>query len=353
MRRLTACAKVKMSSPQSTLAVSPNSATASPAAMSAVEVDALSHNYGSRQALKSISFKVQRGEIFGLLGPNGGGKTTTFRILSTLIRPQQGKVRIFDYDLGTQADEIRKHIGVVFQAPSLDKKLTAYENLMHQGHLYGLSGSKLDDRIRLLLDRVKLGDRANEYVETFSGGMRRRVELAKGLLHGPQLLLLDEPSTGLDPGARRDLWQYLEQLSRDEGVTSLLTTHYMEEAAHCHRLGIINQGEIVALDTPDKLRATIGGDVISIQTADPEAVKQEIQQKLNLTATVVDGVMRIERENGSELIPTLARTISGRIESMTISKPTLEDVFIRRTGHKFWVEEEGSGARGQGSGKKK
>src|SRR5262249_7917815 len=205
----------------------------------AVEVDSLSHNYGSRQALKAISFTVQRGEIFGLLGPNGGGKTTTFRILSTLIHPQQGKARIFGFDLATQAREIRQRIGVVFQAPSLDKKLTAYENLMHQGHLYGLSGTKLNERIRMLLDRVKLADRDNEYVETFSGGMRRRVELAKGLLHAPQLLLLDEPSTGLDPGARRDLWQYLEQLSRDEGVTSLLTTHYMEEAAHCHRLGII------------------------------------------------------------------------------------------------------------------
>lgn len=319
--------------------MSSQSATSAQSSTPAVEVESLSHNYGSRQALKGISFKVQRGEIFGLLGPNGGGKTTTFRILSTLIRAQQGKVHILGFDLATQAKEIRERIGVVFQAPSLDKKLTAYENLMHQGHLYGLSGAKLNDRIRLLLDRVKLGDRASEYVETFSGGMRRRVELAKGLLHGPQLLLLDEPSTGLDPGARRDLWQYLEQLSREENVTSLLTTHYMEEAATCHRLAILNQGEIVALDTPDKLRATIGGDVVTIQTRDPENVRIEIQQKLNLNATVIDSSVRIERENGSELIGALAKAISAPIDAMTISKPTLEDVFIRRTGHKFWVEE--------------
>ena len=304
----------------------------------AVEVNGLVHNYGTRRALNGLNFSVQRGEIFGLLGPNGGGKTTTFRILSTLIPPQAGSVRIFGFDLATQPQEIRRRIGVVFQSPSLDKKLTAYENLMHQGHLYGLRGAALDARIRLLLERVKLADRADEYVETFSGGMRRRVELAKGLIHGPQLLLLDEPSTGLDPGARRDLWQYLEQLSRDENVTSLLTTHYMEEAAHCHRLGIINKGELVALDTPNRLRETIGGDVITIQAKDPEAVKLEIKEKLKLDAAIVDGSLRIERENGPELIGALGLALPGRIEAMTISKPTLEDVFIRRTGHKFWVE---------------
>ena len=306
----------------------------------AVEVSGLCHNYGNRTALNGLSFTVQRGEIFGLLGPNGGGKTTTFRILSTLIRPQRGSIRIFGFDVATQSQEVRRRIGVVFQSPSLDKKLTAYENLMHQGHLYGLKGAELDTRIRKLLERVKLADRANEYVETFSGGMRRRVELAKGLIHGPQLLLLDEPSTGLDPGARRDLWQYLEQLSRDEGVTSLLTTHYMEEAAHCTRLGIVNKGELVALDTPARLRETIGGDVITIQTRDPEAVKAAIQEKLNLSAAIIDGSVRIERDNGSELIGALGPLLAGQIEAMTISKPTLEDVFIRRTGHKFWVEDE-------------
>lgn len=299
----------------------------------------LSHRYGERVALKGLSFTVAPGEIFGLLGPNGGGKTTAFRILSTLIKASGGSARIFGLDLATQAREIRRRIGVVFQAPSLDKKLTAYENLMHQGHLYGLSGAALRTRIGELLERVKLADRAHECVEKFSGGMRRRVELAKGLLHHPKLLILDEPSTGLDPGARRDLWQYLESLSREEGVTSLLTTHYMEEAARCHRLGILNQGELVALDTPQRLREMIGGDVIAIHAREPEALQTLLREKLQVEAALMDGTLRIEREAGAELAAKIAAEFSGQIEAMTISKPTLEDVFIRKTGHKFWVEE--------------
>lgn len=288
--------------------------------------------------MKNVSFSVGKGEIFGFLGPNGSGKTTTFRILSTLIRLSAGRVRILNYDLATQTQQIRARIGVVFQAPSLDKKLTAYENLMHQGHLYGLRGGKLKNRIEVLLDRVKLSDRANEYVETFSGGMRRRIELAKGLLHEPEILLLDEPSTGLDPGARIDLWQYLDQLSREDGVTCLLTTHYMEEAAHCHRLGILNHGELVALDTPANLRETIGGDIITIQTKDPERLKSDILNLLQIEAGIVDGSLRIELENGHELIGRLAQALPGKIDAMTLSKPTLEDVFIRRTGHTFWAD---------------
>jgi ABC-2 type transport system ATP-binding protein len=307
---------------------------------SAVEVSGLRHEYSGRPALKGISFSVAPGEIFGLLGPNGGGKTTTFRILSTLIRPSGGgSARIAGFDIVQQAREVRLRIGVVFQAPSLDKKLTAYENLMHQGHLYGLSGAKLKERIMLLLERVKLADRAHEYVEKFSGGMRRRVELAKGLLHSPSILLLDEPSTGLDPGARRDLWQYLKQLSRDEGVTSLLTTHYMEEAAHCDRIGILHQGELVALDTPDKLRAGIGGDIITIQAREPEKLAAQIKAKLSIDAALADGIIRIERENGSELVNAITKDFAGAIDAITLSKPTLEDVFIKKTGHKFWVED--------------
>jgi ABC-2 type transport system ATP-binding protein len=305
-----------------------------------VEVSGLCHNYGDRAAVKNLSFSVNKGEIFGLLGPNGGGKTTTFRILSTLIRPSGGSARVLGFDLASQPREIRRRIGVVFQAPSLDKKLTAFENLKHQGHLYGLHGAKLTARIQLLLERVKLADRAGECVETFSGGMRRRVELAKGLLHGPQVLLLDEPSTGLDPGARRDLWQYLQQLSREEGVTSILTTHYMEEAAQCQRIAILNSGELVALDSPDNLRATIGGDIVTIQTRDPGALKLAIEQRLNIAVALLDNTLRIERSQGHELVVALAQNFAAQIESMTLSKPTLDDVFIRRTGHKFWVEQQ-------------
>ncbi len=305
-----------------------------------VVVEKLSHSYGERLALDNLSFSVPPGEIFGLLGPNGGGKTTTFRILSTLIRASSGSARIFGFDLADQPREIQKRIGVVFQSPSLDKKLTARENLYHQGRLYGLGGPQLNDRIRYLLDRVKLADRADEYVEAFSGGMRRRVELAKGLLHGPKLLLLDEPSTGLDPGARRDLWQYLRELADKEGVTSLLTTHYMEEAAQCSRIAILNAGKLVALGKPDELRATIGGDVIAIQSKNPEDLKAQIEKQFKLKTELLDGTLRVEAPSGHELVAKLGAAFPGAIESMTISKPTLEDVFIKKTGHKFWVEPE-------------
>ena len=305
-----------------------------------VSVENLSHRYGERLALDNLSFSVNQSEIFALLGPNGGGKTTTFRILSTLIRPTSGSASIFGFDLQREPREIQKRIGVVFQAPSLDKKLTAYENLYHQGRLYGLSGAPLKARIGYLLERVKLADRAGEFVEAFSGGMRRRVELAKGLLHAPKLLLLDEPSTGLDPGARRDLWQYLKELAAEEGVTSLLTTHYMEEAAQCSRIAILNAGKLVALGAPDELRATIGGDVVSIQSSNPEELKKNISAQFSLNAEVLDSTLRIETMHGHELIAKLGAAFPGAIDAMTISKPTLDDVFIKKTGHKFWVEPE-------------
>jgi len=306
--------------------------------MAIVSVENLTHRYGDRVALDNLSFSAEKGEIFGLLGPNGGGKTTTFRILSTLIRPTAGTAKIFGFDLLNDPREVQKRIGVVFQAPSLDKKLTAYENLRYQGKLYGLGGSALSSRIGYLLDRVKLGDRAGEYVEAFSGGMRRRVELAKGLLHAPKLLLLDEPSTGLDPGARRDLWQYLKQLAVEEGVTSLLTTHYMEEAAQCSRIAILNAGKLVALGSPDELRGTIGGDVISIQSNNPDELARKISQEFSLKAEQLDGTVRVETPRGHELVAKIGAAFPGAIEAMTISKPTLEDVFIKKTGHRFWVE---------------
>ena len=318
-----------------------------------VSVESLSHKYGERLALDNLSFSAGTGEIFGLLGPNGGGKTTTFRILSTLIRPTSGKVSIFGFDLLTQPREIQRRIGVVFQSPSLDKKLTAYENLYHQGRLYGLGGSQLKERIGYLLERVKLADRANEYVEAFSGGMRRRVELAKGLLHGPKLLLLDEPSTGLDPGARRDMWQYLKELAAAEGVTSLLTTHYMEEAAQCSRIAILNAGKLVAMGPPDELRATIGGDVITISSPQPAELQRNIEAQFSLKTELMDGTLRVETPRGHEWVAKLGGAFPGAIDAMTISKPTLDDVFIKKTGHKFWVEHDPEvAARAKKSAKK-
>jgi ABC-2 type transport system ATP-binding protein len=289
-------------------------------------------------ALRDVSFQVQRGEIFGLLGPNGGGKTTLFKILSTLLVPEVGVVRIAGLDVRSNPHDIRHHLGVAFQNPSLDKKLTAEENLRHHGHLYGLHGKALDERIRLMLERVNLQDRAHDIVETLSGGMARRVELAKTLLHSPELLLLDEPSTGLDPGARRDLWEQLRTLRTRDGVTVLLTTHLMEEAAGCDRLALLHHGQIVALGSPDQLTSEIGGDVLTVHTDDPEKLAEEIRERFQCPATVLDGTVRIEREDGHQFIPQLVEALPGRIQGISLGKPTLEDVFIHRTGHRLWED---------------
>jgi len=220
----------------------------------------------------------------------------------------------------------------------VDPKLTAYENLWHQGHLYGLRGAALKSRILEILRRVGLADRAKEYVETFSGGMQRRVELAKGLLHHPSVLLLDEPTTGLDPGARRDLWQYLQILRDEEQVSVIVTTHLMEEAERCGRLAILNEGKLVALGTPTELTKEIGGDVVLLDARDPEALAVRIQQRFQTDAAVMDGKIRLELENGHRFIAEVVEAFPGEIEAVSVSKPSLEDVFIHRTGHRFWTE---------------
>src|SRR5215471_12895228 len=303
-----------------------------------IQIEQLRHRYGQREALRGISLDVLPGEIFGLLGPNGSGKTTLFRILSTLMLPTGGQALISGFDVARQADEVRRRIGVVFQEQSIDVKLTAAENLWHQGHLYGLRGSLLRDRIREMLGRVGLEDRAKEKVETFSGGMQRRVELAKGLIHRPGVLLLDEPTTGLDPGARRDLWQYLHELRLQQRVSVIITTHLMEEAERCDRLAILNLGEIVALGTPAQLRSQIGGDVIVLEAAQPASLALRIQQKFKITATLLDSKVRMETQNGLDFVTRLVEAFPGEVQSISVSKPTLEDVFIHRTGHRFWTE---------------
>lgn len=305
-----------------------------------IQVEDLRHSYGKRAALKGVSFSVDTGEIFALLGPNGSGKTTLFRILSTLMLPSGGRALVAGFDAARQPDQVRRRIGVVFQAQSVDIKLTAAENLWHQGHLYGLRGAELKERIAAILGRVALADRANERVETFSGGMQRRVELAKGLMHYPSVLLLDEPTTGLDPGARRDLWQYLQQLRTQEQVSVIVTTHLMEEAERCDRLAILNSGQVVALGTPSELRSQIGGDVILLEAENPESLAARIEQKFDAGATVLDGKVRMERKEGHRFVPDLVEAFPGEIQSISVSKPTLEDVFIDRTGHRFWTEPE-------------
>jgi ABC-2 type transport system ATP-binding protein len=303
----------------------------------AISIDDLSYRYGERRALDRLSLAIESGEIFALLGPNGGGKTTLFRLLSTLIPLQaDGDVHLLGFDLRSQAAEIRRRIGVVFQAPSLDKKLTVRENLLHQGRLYGLSSRRLTSRIDTMLARLGITDRAAELTEKLSGGLRRRVELAKGMLHEPRLLLLDEPSTGLDPAARSDLWHYLEEVRSRDGVTVVLTTHLLEEADKADRIAIINQGSLVALGTPAELRSTVGGDAITIQTADPKRLAGGIQERFGCPASVLDASVRLEQPEGHAWIARLVEAFPGQIDAVTLGKPTLEDVFIARTGHRFW-----------------
>jgi ABC-2 type transport system ATP-binding protein len=304
-----------------------------------IAVRDLVHRYQDRTALNGVSFDVHPAELFGLLGPNGSGKTTLFRILSTLMVPTSGSATIAGFDAVHRPGSLRRHIGVVFQAQSVDLKLTAYENLWHQGHLYGLRGPDLKARIKEILTRVGLLDRSADRVETFSGGMQRRIELAKGLLHHPEVLLLDEPTTGLDPGARHDLWQYLQTLRDQERVSVIVTTHLMEEADRCDRLAILNEGHLVALGTPEALTREIGGDVILLEARDPQALADRIRAKFQVDATVMDNQVRLEIENGHRFVPDVVEAFPGEIQSLSVSKPTLEDVFIHRTGHRFWNEE--------------
>lgn len=310
----------------------------------AVEIEDLRHAYGDRVALAGVTLGVARGEILGLLGPNGGGKTTMFKILSTLMPLRHGMVRIFDHDLRAEAHHVRGHLGVVFQHPSLDPKLTAMENLLHHGHLYGLRGAALRGRVEALLSRLGLADRARDRVETLSGGLQRRTELAKALVHQPDLLLLDEPSTGLDPGARRDFSTYLAQLRDQDHITVVLTTHLLDEAERCDRVGILHQGKLVALGTPDELKAQLGGDVVVIQSGDPEALREQIRERFGCTPALVDGSLRVERPRGHDFVREVVEAFPGEVKSLTYGKPTLEDVFIRLTGRRLW------GGEGNGGG---
>ena len=305
----------------------------------AVEISGLDYSYDQRQALAGVSFEVGEGEIFGLLGPNGGGKTTLFKILSTLLSYKKGSVRIMGLDAKLERTRIRQDIGVVFQSPSLDEKLSVAENLTHHGHLYGIRGTELSRRIESALARLGLAERTRQRVETLSGGLKRRVELAKGLLSNPRLLILDEPTTGLDPGACRDVWQHIGSLNKESGTTVVFTTHLMEEAEHCHRLGIIDRGHLVSTGTPEELRNRIGGDVIVVRTRCPQKLAPLVEERFNEKPQPYDGGLRLEKPDGHNFIKQLVEAFPDLIDGVSLSKPTLEDVFVHETGHKFWTEQ--------------
>ena len=301
----------------------------------AITVEDLTHTYGTRCALDNVSFTVARGEIFCLLGPNGSGKTTLFKILSTLMPPTSGNVNILGFDLKTETKAVRKLLGVVFQYPGLDIKLTVTENLRHHGHLYGLRGKNLSHRISELLEKFGIDNRENDLVEELSGGLQRRVEIAKAMLHAPRVLLLDEPSSGLDVGVRRQLSDYLSLLAKKENILILLTTHLLDEAELCTRVGILDSGRLVAIGTPDELKSQIGSDVVLIETTNAETLCSAIADRFEVSPILTDNYIRIECEQGHEFVRDVVATFPDEIQAVRFGKPTLEDVFIKLTGNPF------------------
>ncbi len=302
--------------------------------MTAVELEGVEFAYRGRPALRGVSFSVESGAMAALLGPNGGGKTTLFRILCTLLVPLRGTVRVLGADVREQPFRIRREVGVVFQTATVDPELTVEENLRHQGHIYGLRGPLLRKRISELLERFGLMDRADQRVKRLSGGLQRRVDLARALLHRPRILLLDEPTVGLDPKAGREFWTLLAELNQ-EGVTVLLTTHSLEEAERCRFLVILAEGRVVAEGSPAELKSRLGEEVVVIRSGELEALAREVAVLLGVQPQMVDGQLRIQHSAGHHLVADLVHRFGSRIESITVSRPSLEDVFIRETGQAF------------------
>jgi ABC-2 type transport system ATP-binding protein len=304
------------------------------AALDAVDLE---HAYGTRRALRGVSLTIAPGEIFALVGPNGGGKTTLFRIAATLMRPLGGALRIFGLDVSTRASDVRRRIGVVFQSPALDRRLTVEENLQHHARLYGMRVAGHRAALTEALARVNLQDRRSDLVSALSGGLMRRAEIAKVLIHAPSLLLLDEPTTGLDPAARRDLWTDLARLRGEAGTTVVVTTHLMEEAARCDRVAILHEGRIVTIGAPSALVESIGGEVIVIGTPDAAGLAARVKARFNVAAEVVDGRVRIEAPRAHQLVTAAVEAFPEEIDTVSFGKPTLEDVFVHHTG-RGWQE---------------
>lgn len=293
----------------------------------------LARNFGHTEAVKGVSFDVAEGEVFGFLGPNGAGKTTTISMLCTLLAPSAGEAAVAGYDIAVKRSDVRRSIGLVFQDPTLDEYLTAIQNLRFHAYAYGMSKRVRDERIHELMTLMELWDRRDSPVRAYSGGMKRRLEIARGLLHHPHVLFLDEPTLGLDPQTRHRIWEYVLDLRQREALTIFLTTHYMDEAENCDRIAIIDEGRIVALDRPEVLKDSLGGDVVTLRVEDGEAAVAELLSRQGLTAGLEGDTVSFSVPHAEEFLPELIRGFTGKILSVTIQRPTLDDVFLSLTGH--------------------
>ncbi len=298
----------------------------------AVAVSGLAKSYGDIEAVRGIDFEVAAGETFGFLGPNGAGKSTTIKILCTLARPTAGRATVAGHDVVSERDAVRRNIGLVFQDTTLDSYLTGAQNLRFHAELYAVPSAAVAPRMKQVLDMVGLWDRRDSLVSTYSGGMQRRLEIARGLLHAPHVLFLDEPTVGLDPQTRSSIWEYINDLKRREDITIFLTTHYMDEAENCDRIAIIDHGEIVAIDTPEALKASIGKDRVQISTADDQAAIKALDERFGVDAGVHENLVTFSVESGELFVPRLFAGMPVAIRSVSVSRPSLDDVFMSYTG---------------------
>jgi ABC-2 type transport system ATP-binding protein len=308
----------------------------------AIAVNGLDKRFGEVHAVRGVDFEVQTGEVFGFLGPNGAGKTTTINMLCTLAKPTAGKASVAGHDVVTERDDVRRNIGLVFQDPTLDGYLTAAQNLRLHADLYGVQSDLVAPRMEQVMRMVGLWDRKDTEVATFSGGMRRRLEIARGLMHSPRVLFLDEPTIGLDPQTRRSIWNYIRELKEREEITIFMTTHYMDEAEWCDRIAIMDHGQIVALDTPEALKAQVGKDRVSIHTDDDQAAIEAIQDKFGIEATMSEGAVTFGVPAGEEFVPRLFAELGIPIKAVNVARPTLDDVFMSHTGSTIRDAEEDS-----------
>jgi ABC-2 type transport system ATP-binding protein len=298
----------------------------------AIVVNGLAKSYDDIAAVRGVDFEVATGEVFGFLGPNGAGKSTTINMLCTLAKPTAGRATVAGHDVVRERDDVRRHIGLVFQDPTLDGYLSAKENLRLHAELYGVERSLIPARMQQMLEMVGLWDRRDSPVSLFSGGMRRRLEIARGLMHSPRILFLDEPTIGLDPQTRSSIWSYIKLLKETEDVTIFMTTHYMDEAEFCDRIAIMDQGEIVVLDTPEALKASVGADRVTIDTEDDDAAIRALEGRFDVEAVMAEGKVTFRVPSGEEFVPRLFAELGVPIRSVSVSRPTLDDVFMSYTG---------------------